>query len=110
MMRFVVDAQLPPPLVDFLRSKGHQAEHVMSVLGEGAKDSVVVAFAREQKAVIVSKDADFVTLLEGMSDAPPLLRIRVGNATNKALIAACDEGWRTAEQELLSGKHLVELG
>jgi predicted nuclease of predicted toxin-antitoxin system len=47
-MRFVVDAQLPPQLVDWLRSKGHDACHVLTALGEGKSDEAIVSYARMQ--------------------------------------------------------------
>jgi predicted nuclease of predicted toxin-antitoxin system len=82
-MRFVVDAQLPPQLVDWLKSKGHDASHALLVLGEGQSDAAVVAHAAG--GVIISKDGDFLGLLEGRADAPRLLWVRCGNTRNHNL-------------------------
>ncbi len=108
-MRFLIDAQLSPALVNYLRSKGHEAEHVADVLGATAKDIKVVERAQALGAIIVSKDSDFVGLLEGMASAPPLLRVRVGNSTNRGLIQRLDLNWSQVEGELLNSKPIVEL-
>jgi predicted nuclease of predicted toxin-antitoxin system len=107
-MRFVVDAQLPPQLADWLRSKGHDASHALAVLGEGQSDASIVSYASE--GVIVSKDGDFLGLLEGKPDAPRLLWIRCGNTRNSALFALLEANWTRVESELLAGAPVVEVG
>jgi predicted nuclease of predicted toxin-antitoxin system len=84
-MRFLIDAQLSPALVGWLRSKGHEAEHVSVALSETAPDQTIVAHAAGCGAIIVSKDGDFVELLEARSHAPTLLYICMGNAVNRML-------------------------
>lgn len=110
MMRFVVDAQLPPRLVQFLQAKRHEADHVRDVLGESASDRALVAHAKITGAILVSKDGDFVDLLDATPDAPQLLWVRAGNAANKTLIARLEPQWERAEAELLSGRAIVEIG
>lgn len=58
-MRFLIDAQLPPGLARWLGERGHRAEHVNELGLGAAPDSVIEARARELRAVIWSKDADF---------------------------------------------------
>jgi predicted nuclease of predicted toxin-antitoxin system len=84
-MRFVVDAQLPPQLVDWLKSKGHDASHALLVLGEGQSDAAVVAHAAG--GVIISKDGDFLGLLEGRADAPNFFGCVA--ATPETTISSC---------------------
>jgi predicted nuclease of predicted toxin-antitoxin system len=108
-MRFLIDARLPLRLVAYLRAKGHEAEHVATVLGEWAKDAAIVAHAKTTGAVIVSKDADFMDLLADASD-PQLLWVRSGNSTNRLLILLLDRHWPRIEMALRGGQSVVEVG
>lgn len=107
-MRFLIDAHLPLRLIEYLHAKGHQAEHVATVLGERAKDTAIVAHARATGAVIVSKDADFMDLLADASD-PQLLWVRSGNTTNRLLISLLDSHWSRIETALRDGQSVVEV-
>jgi len=78
-LRFLVDAQLPPALARWIADRGHQAEHVLDVGLQAAGDTAVWEHARQEAAVIVSKDEDFVDRWL-LTDAPAtLIWIRRGN-------------------------------
>lgn len=62
-MRFVVDAQLPPALVAWLVSQGHDAVHVFELDLTRAADSTIWEHARESGAIIITKDEDFAVLV-----------------------------------------------
>lgn len=84
------------------------AEHCADVLGERASDASIVARAAETGAVIVSKDGDFIALIEERADALQLLHVRIGNAVNRVLIARLEGAWARIEAELVAGKGIVE--
>ena len=65
-MRFLVDAQLPPALARWLTERGHDAFHVFDVGMGRAGDQEIWNHAAAINAVIVTKDEDFVTLIEIM--------------------------------------------
>lgn len=109
MIRFLIDAQLSPDLVGWLRAKGHQAEHVSATLGERASDRQIVNHADSIGAIIVSKDSDFISLLERRANAPKLLRIRLGNAINRVLLARLDTALAEIEKAFEAGAPIVEL-
>jgi predicted nuclease of predicted toxin-antitoxin system len=67
-VRFVVDAQLPPVLVRFLISAGHQADHVADVGLAAASDGEIWRCAQECGATIITKDEDFLSLRALRSD------------------------------------------
>jgi hypothetical protein len=48
-MRFLVDAQLPPMLVRWLRERGHEAEHVTEIGMVGASDRDIAARRKPTK-------------------------------------------------------------
>jgi predicted nuclease of predicted toxin-antitoxin system len=70
-VNFLVDAQLPPALARWIVSH----------------DPLIWERARNEQAVIISKDEDFVDRWL-LSDQPvPLVWIRKGNCSNRALLA-----------------------
>lgn len=85
-MRFLIDAQLPPALARFLSAAGHTAEHVYD-LGMGtASDSRIWDKSLEVRAILVTKDEDFV-LRAGLSQVrPTIVWIRKGNTSRRELL------------------------
>ena len=86
-MRLLVDAQLPPVLADWLAKQGHQAEHVFDHLKPTAEDDEVWALAVKLNAALVTKDEDFITIRTRSAAGPAIVWLRIGNATNPALVA-----------------------
>jgi predicted nuclease of predicted toxin-antitoxin system len=58
-MRFLVDAQLPIALAQWLVSNGLEASHVSDVGLQAASDQDIWNFAVVNSAIIISKDEDF---------------------------------------------------
>ncbi|MEH3101492.1 DUF5615 family PIN-like protein [Sphingomonas adhaesiva] len=90
-MRFLVDAQLPPALCIWLNARGHEAFHVGTQLPGTTPDHAVAAFAIENACVLMTKDEDFLT--RHPPDDYVLLWLRVGNATNRALLSWLEPRW-----------------
>ena len=106
-MRFIVDAQLPPALVVCLRHQGHDAEHVFA-LGIGTEpDAVIANHAEASGATIISKDADFLILR--LPDRFPVVWLRCGNATTRALLAWLEPSWPTVLALLGQGERVIEV-
>lgn len=86
VVRFLIDAQLPPALARMLDALGHIAEHVGDVgLGE-APDRDLWRYALEHGAVIVTKDEDFPDIALLGSPSPAIVWLRVGNTRRRALL------------------------
>ncbi len=84
-MKFLVDAQLPRRFARWLNEAGHDALHTLDLPRKNlTPDHEVIARARQEGRVVVSKDADFVQsfLLTG---EPALLLISTGNINNADL-------------------------
>lgn len=108
-MNFLVDAHLPPALARWISSHGHQATHVFDVTLHAADDPVIWEHARQNIAVLISKDEDFVDRWL-MSDAPvALVWIRKGNCSNRALLAWFEPLWPETLKRLEHGERLIEL-
>lgn len=104
-MRFLLDEQLSPVIVRWLRSKGFQADHVAEHGLLAMADADVVAKAVELDAIIVSKDADYLAWPDGLP--VPLVSIRVGNVGNARLILTLDEQWDGVIERLRNGERIV---
>lgn len=73
-MKFWVDAQLSPALAPWLRDTFAVEAFSVRWLGlQHADDEVIFAAARETKAVVITKDRDFVHLLERHGPPPRLI-------------------------------------
>jgi predicted nuclease of predicted toxin-antitoxin system len=55
----LVDSNLPPALVDWLRQEGHEADHFDDVLPPSAQDDAIRALAHDRNAIVITKDSDF---------------------------------------------------
>lgn len=86
-MKFILDAQLPKKLADFLVWKGYDAIHTLDLaLKNRTTDSQINQITMDESRVLISKDLDFIESLL-ISDKPyKLIYLTTGNITNKALL------------------------
>jgi predicted nuclease of predicted toxin-antitoxin system len=76
-VNFVLDENLAEALGDLLGSAGHGAVHVRNVGLQSASDLVVLDYAASQRAVLISADADFGSILAATHrTAPSLVLLR----------------------------------
>jgi predicted nuclease of predicted toxin-antitoxin system len=76
-VRFVVDENLSPLLCRYLSAEGDTAEHVHHVIGAGARDEEIFAYATREAAVVVTADTDFGALLARFkTDKPSVILMR----------------------------------
>lgn len=87
-MKFLIDAQLPARLAEFLNQAGHDAVHTLGLPnGNRSTDRQVAERADADGRVVVTKDRDF---REGhlLARTPrQLLVIATGNITNNELLS-----------------------
>lgn len=108
-MNFLVDVQLPPVLAEWIVSQGHGATHVFDWGLQSVDDAVIWDRARNEQAVIINKDEDFVDRWL-LSDLPvPLVWVRKGNCSNRARFMWLEPLWPDAVQRLEQGERLIEL-
>lgn len=108
-MRFLVDAQLPRELVNFLKTHGHEAVHTAELPEKNrTADEKIRRLADAEDRFVVSKDDDFVTshLLRGTPKR--VLLISTGNISNPELIQIMQENLESLEKALDEGV-FVEL-
>lgn len=84
-MKFLVDAQPPRRIANWLNEAGHDTLHTLDLpLKNHTPDNEVISHAKQAGRIVVSKDADFVQsfLITG---EPSLLLISTGNINNTEL-------------------------
>jgi len=108
-MRFVIDAQLPPGLAVRLGELGFVAEHVNRIgLGAGS-DIAIWEYTKQNSAILITKDEDFVALAKRERSGPQVVWIRVGNIGNEALWRAISTAFSEILESLEAGERVVEM-
>lgn len=107
---FWIDAQLAPNLAGWITSTFGVPAKALRDLGlRDAKDRAIFMAARAANATVVTKDVDFVRLLEENGPPPSVLWLTMGNTSNERLRAVFAEHWPRIQRELTSGESLVEV-
>lgn len=108
-MHFLVDAQLPPALARWLTERGYPADHVRDLNLANAEDSEIWDYATAANSTIITKDEDFAERISRRMGGPVIIWLRVGNTTNRFLLAWIEPRWPSIIQLLNDGHRLVEV-
>jgi predicted nuclease of predicted toxin-antitoxin system len=109
LIRFLIDAQLPPRLARVLIEAGYQAEHVEDAGLRHAKDAAIWEYATRQQAVLVTKDEDFVERWRGQAEGPAIVWLRIGNAADAVLLTWLLPILPAVVVRLQSGDRIIEV-
>jgi predicted nuclease of predicted toxin-antitoxin system len=109
MIRFLIDAQLPPGLARRLTARGHVAEHVNRIGLGNTGDGTIWQYAARTGATLITKDEDFVALAAQEPAGPQVVWIRIGNIGNDTLWRALDPLLDEIVQSLNAGERIVEV-
>ena len=88
---------------------GTEAHPVRDLGLRDAKDREIFLAARQAEAIILTKDSDFVFLLDQLGPPPQVLWLTVGNTSNPRLKEVLMKSFPTAQSLLLRGEPLVEV-
>jgi predicted nuclease of predicted toxin-antitoxin system len=106
-----LDAQLSPAVAVWLRMRFELDAHAVRDLGlRDAEDSDIFAAARNAGAVVMTKDADFVELLQRHGAPPQVIWLRSGNTSNARLKLLLVQALPAVLPMLEAGEPLVEIG
>lgn len=84
-MKFLIDAQLPARLAEYLSSVGHDALHTAELPeGNRTADDQIAGLADAEDRVVLTKDRDFRDGHLLKSSPRRLMIIGTGNITNAA--------------------------
>jgi predicted nuclease of predicted toxin-antitoxin system len=109
IVRFLIDAQLPPALARYLASSGHEALHVAEIGMLSARDRDIWEHAAKVDAIVITKDEDFVTLRALDTRGPAVVWVRIGNTTTRQLLARFSAMFAAVEAALRRGETIVEI-
>lgn len=105
-----VDAQLSPHLAVWLHQRFGLEAYSMARLGfRNAKDMEIFQAARHPGTVVLTKDQDFVLLLEAFGPPPQVLWVSCGNTSNAHLKKLLAQTLSSALDLLARGEPLVEI-
>jgi predicted nuclease of predicted toxin-antitoxin system len=86
-VNFIVDAQLPFALAEWLNTERFNAIHTLSLPNKNkTKDSEVLAIAELENRVILTKDYDFYNSFILRGSPKKLLLVTTGNISNDELL------------------------
>jgi predicted nuclease of predicted toxin-antitoxin system len=109
-LKFLVDAQLPDTLIDWLQARGCEAIHVAALHMRGASDEEIWAAALRLEATIVTKDRDFVAWALNRKPCARVVWLRFGNTRNWSLLVKLDAAWPAILEGLAGDVSVVEVG
>ena len=109
LMRFLVDAQLPPALARWLADKGHKAAHVGDLGMQAAADAAIWDYALASSSAIVTKDEDFAQRKVLAETGPVVVWIRLPNTRRRDLLAWFGTVLPDVLAALARGETLVEV-
>jgi predicted nuclease of predicted toxin-antitoxin system len=105
-----IDAQLSPHLAPWLTEHFDVEAYSAKWVGlRDAKDQELFTKARESGAVVMTKDRDFVLLLERHGPPPQVLWITAGNTSNAHLKVLFRKTLMAALELVGQGEALVEI-
>ncbi len=105
-----IDAQLSPYLAPWLSSEcGVEARAVRDLGLREAGDREIFLAAREADAVVLTKDRDFVLLLELLGPPPQVIWLTIGNTSNAHLRKVLSKSLNSVIDLLRRGEPLVEV-
>ena len=105
-----LDAQLPPSAAAWITATfGIEACAVRDLGLRDAKDPPIFHAARAAEAVMMTKDSDFVEMLQRLGPPPKVLWVTCGNTSNARLREILSGQLPAAVARLERGESLVEI-
>jgi len=110
-MEIWIDAQLSPSLALWIKQNFDtvNAKSVRAIGLRDANDELIFQQAKMQMVVIMTKDIDFVRLLERYGPPPKIIWITVGNTSNSRMREILGKYLLVAINMLATGESLVEI-
>jgi predicted nuclease of predicted toxin-antitoxin system len=86
-VKFLVDAQRPRSLSEFLSSKGHDTIHTLDLPNRNKTgDREIIRISESEARVVISKDNDFLESFIISKQPKKLILVRTGNIGNSSLL------------------------
>jgi predicted nuclease of predicted toxin-antitoxin system len=109
-MTIWVDAHLSPAIATWITSTFEIEAIALRDLGlRDAEDTEIFAAAQAQDAIVMTKDSDFVDLVERLGPPPQIIWLTCGNTSNAKLREILSKTLPKALELLAAGEALVEI-
>ena len=109
-MRIWIDAQMSPAIAGWITSNYAVTAIPIRDLGlRDATDKGIFEAARRENAIVMSKDSDFVLLLDIFGPPPQVIWVTCGNTSNARLKEILANTLPKALELLERGEKLVEI-
>jgi|SRR5882724_977593 len=109
-MTIWVDAQMSPAIAGWICGDFLVEAVAVRDLGlRDAEDQEIFRAAKQENAIVMTKDSDFVLLLDRFGPPPKVIWVTCGNTSNARLKAILTNTLPKALELLRSGEDLVEI-
>jgi predicted nuclease of predicted toxin-antitoxin system len=110
-MKLWIDAQLSPAIAAWINRTfdNIEAKSVRSLELLDATDHKIFEEANKANAVIMSKDDDFIQLIEQRGTPPKLIWVTCGNTSNARMREILSTTLLKTKELLESGENIVEI-
>jgi len=109
-MTIWVDAQLSPAIAFWIENNFDvQAFALRNLNLRDAEDLEIFNEAKKANAVVMTKDSDFVSLLERFDSPPRIIWLTCGNTSNANLKIILSKTLQDAIDLLESGERIIEI-
>lgn len=109
-MTIWLDAQLSPAIAAWISMQYAVPAVALRDLGmRNATDREIFFAARDQDAIVMTKDSDFVRLLEDYGPPPKIIWLTCGNTSNARLTEILTGTLEKTLDLLQAGERLVEI-
>jgi predicted nuclease of predicted toxin-antitoxin system len=106
-----IDAQLSPSLALWI-NQNYDDISACSLRSLGLRDvgdRLIFQKAKDEKAVIMSKDTDFIKLQEQFGPPPQIIWVTAGNTSNTAMRSLLKKHFNVIIKMLVAGEPLIEI-
>src|SRR5688500_4416454 len=109
-MKIWVNAQLPPAIADWIAENFNvEAVAVRELNLRDATDPQIFVAAREEAAIVMTKDSDFIELVNTHGAPPQVIWLTCGNTSNARLREILAQALPQAISLLEAGEAIVEI-
>ncbi len=109
-MTIWIDAQISPATANWVSTNFAVNAVAIRALGlRDAGDKEIFEAARREKAIVMTKDSDFVLLLDRLGSPPQVIWVTCGNTSNARLKEILTLTLPKALELLKSSEELVEI-
>ena len=107
-----IDAQLSPALAAWINRNYEEieAQSIRAVGLRDAGDEEIYRAARKAEVIVMTKDSDFLNLLDRLGPPPKVIWVTCGNTSNQRMRQILNQTLHSAVDMLEGEEEIVEIG